>query len=150
MLDTRLILSLAAGVWLGSCAIVDLRTGLVPNLLTLPAIAGGTLFTLSRVVIEHDYTSFFVMLGLWVTVTVPWLMEMYGGGDQKVLMALSSFIPAQSTLFWISVGLVFSWLIMTVVRFGLGKGRMKERWYGRWMLVPGGLFAIAQQLLLVH
>ena len=135
-------------LWLVSCAVVDLRTGLVPNVLTLPLIAGGTLYTLYRAGVGSSPWPVLTMLALWVVFTVPWLMGMYGGGDQKLLMALSSLCPVLDTAVWVSVGMIMSWLVwLAYRRFRAGHLKRVKRWHGTWMLVPGGIIVIAQQIL---
>jgi len=145
-----------AVIWLGACALVDRRTGLIPNRLTLPVIAGGTAFTLIEAIGNHSYDPLLAMLGLWVLFTVPWLLDVYGGGDQKLLMGLSSLCPSIETAIWVSVGMIGSWLVWIAYRLygeklrsaGLPGGQ-KGRWRATWTLVPGGIIAIVQRLRLL-
>lgn len=142
--------ALVAGVWLTACALVDLRTGHVPNKLTLPVIAGGTVLTLVRAVHEHSFGQPLIMLGLWVIFTVPWSLDIYGGGDQKLLMALSSLCPSMETAVWVSIGMIGSWLVFVSYRHLCVRTKRIGRWRATWTLVPGGIIAIVQRLRLLH
>ena len=79
-------LRLALALFLVAAAGVDLRTGRVPNRLTLPLMAIGALY--SALVLRSGW---FVLP--WAVIYAFWRFGAYGGGDAKLLMALFAFAP---------------------------------------------------------
>jgi Flp pilus assembly protein protease CpaA len=80
------LVRLAITVWLCSVAILDWRTGLIPNWLTLPVavIAGGL----------RAYQGTWSFLIAWVLVYLMWRVNVMGGGDAKLLMGLFALFPS--------------------------------------------------------
>ena len=85
--STFLLLKILVSFWLGTVAVWDWRTGLIPNWMTLPvaAGAGGVQVYLGR---------WYVIL-IWILLFLIWRVHIIGGGDAKFLMGLFALFPTQ-------------------------------------------------------
>ena len=103
---------LALTCWLIAVAVWDWRRGIIPNWLTLPVMlaAGGLRF----------YQGQWLVLALWVLLYLIWRMNIVGGGDAKLLMALFALFPTYEFAFLFSV-LVLAALVPVIVVRHWGK-----------------------------
>jgi len=122
-----MLLALAAGVW-------DLRTGRVPNLLTLPAMAAGLLLRF-----PPDLEAVLTTLAIAL---LFWQLGITGGGDAKLWLALAVWAPPGRGL-WVPLALLLSWILASLP---LTAGR---RWRGvplsrpapaAWKALPAALW----------
>lgn len=81
---------LAVSAYLGTLIVIDWKTRKVPNWLTLPGMAGLALWRLAR--LEPAF------LAWWAAIYLCWLVNIWGGGDAKVLMVMSALWPNISFL----------------------------------------------------
>jgi len=90
MLPIKVLISgvLALALWM------DLRTGAIPNWLTLPFMAAGLIWQFS----QRGLWALWV-LAIWWGLFVGWMLRFYGGGDAKLLMGLFAFWP-DLRFFW--------------------------------------------------
>jgi Flp pilus assembly protein protease CpaA len=127
-LTTMLLLKLAITSWLVTVALWDLRTTRIPNQLTFPAMAatGGLRFCLGlwglgllllRVANGGDLACYGCLtanmqgignllftLVAWAIIFGGWKLNIIGGGDAKLLMALFALFPTYN--FTLIFGLV--------------------------------------------
>jgi len=83
-----LLLKLLATAWLVAAAAWDWRTGLIPNWLTMPVVAGvGAL---------RFYQGHWYVLIIWVLLYLVWRVNFVGGGDAKLLMGLFALFPTDA------------------------------------------------------
>jgi prepilin peptidase CpaA len=76
----------------GAGAAIDLRSGRIPNLLTMPAAALGVLLALMRCV-DQTVTSALLGLALGGLLMLPgYIWGGTGGGDVKLLAAVGAFL----------------------------------------------------------
>lgn len=93
--------------WLASIAVWDLRTGRMPNWLTVPValLAGGA----------RLYQGQWHILLVWALVFLIWLLHIMGGGDAKLLMGLFALFPT-GEFFLLFGTMVIGFLIAILVR----------------------------------
>jgi Flp pilus assembly protein protease CpaA len=98
-----LIARMGIVIWLGLCAYYDARTGEIPNLLTLPALAmGGLMAAISGIQALAFYAVVLLLLFF-----VYYRGDM-GGADVKILGALAGMWPLG--LMTVMAG-IFIWMI---------------------------------------
>jgi len=114
-----MIIKVSMLILLTLASFTDLRSGKIPNWLTLPAILGGLVY---HVLTGGRDGFFFAGTGLILGVgllLMPFVMGGMGGGDVKLLGAVGSISGAMTTfrIFLISaiVGLAVSIIVMIAV-----------------------------------
>ena len=85
---TTLLSKLLVTAWLVTAAVWDLRTGLIPNWLTMPVAAGLGALRL--------YQGRWYVLVIWIVLYLVWRVNVVGGGDAKLLMGLFALFPNYS------------------------------------------------------
>jgi Flp pilus assembly protein protease CpaA len=75
-------------LWLGACAVYDVRTGEVPNWLTMPPIFAG--LGLSA---YWGWLNLGIALGLIALLFMVYSAGQIGGADAKIFMALAGLWP---------------------------------------------------------
>jgi Flp pilus assembly protein protease CpaA len=109
-----LTISLLILIWLGACAVFDVRTHQVPNRLTLPAIPMALLAAwLTQDLRGGTWFEFLFHLGF---VTLPlfiaWRIHLLGGADLKILLVLTLANPMLFVSAWVGVMLYFFALLI--------------------------------------
>ena len=72
--------------YLALAAAWDLKSGLVPNWLTVPALACAGGWQLSQ--------GHWVFLQAWAVLFALWMLRFFGGGDAKLMMVLFALYPS--------------------------------------------------------
>lgn len=110
--------------------IIDLRTFKIPNLVTLPAVAGAIAYYTGM----HGFSGLlFSLAGLGtglLLLLIPYLMGGIGGGDVKLMGTVGAFLGAKATLFaFLFIGVIGGvYALMTMVRHRhLFKGFLKNQ-----------------------
>lgn len=98
-------------IWLGACAVHDLRSREVPDWLTLPAVLLALVWRLVHPDGWYPWALAVFTVALTLTDILP-------GGDMKGLAALALFDPHLYLLAWLGAGVVY--LLWRLVR--------RERW----------------------
>jgi len=85
---------LALTIYLVIIIVYDLKTRTIPNWLTLPAIVGvlAWQFCKSALTVQPLW-AVLVVLVFWTALLVLWVINLYGGGDAKLLMVLFGLWP---------------------------------------------------------
>ncbi|WP_424358330.1 prepilin peptidase [Methanocella sp. MCL-LM] len=86
---TDLALILAAGILLAAGALIDHRSGRIPNWLTLPAILSGAVIMSIRCLYGYPvWTAALTIAGSLSLTYLLWLAGCWGGGDAKVCLGI--------------------------------------------------------------
>ena len=116
------ILITAAGI---VAAWSDLKTGQVPNVITLPLMGLGILY-------QVLWGRNFWFLLYWQACYIMWILNLWGGGDAKLVMGIFAFFPTREAL------LVMS---LTVIVLGIGalvlRKQLKEIGFTAFRLLKG-------------
>ena len=111
-------------VYLVLVAVWDLKTGRIPNLLTLPAMAGVAAYRVASAARLAYYGlppwEEMRFVGFWAGVFVLWMLGV-GGGDAKVLMVLFGIFPTMefmATLLLVTGGVMVVVLSVRYARQG--------------------------------
>jgi Flp pilus assembly protein protease CpaA len=104
-----LLISLCVVIWLCACAVIDVRTHLVPNALTLPAIPLACLTAwLTRGMGGETIDEFlFHLVILILPLFAAWSKHLLGGADLKILVVLSLANPQLTVAAWVGVMVYF-------------------------------------------
>jgi len=114
------LLKSALTAWLVVLSVIDRRQRRVPNVLVLPVMVGALIW---QVYFSLTNRSSAVLLAVaaWLVLFGLWRAHIFGGGDAKLLMALTAMFPTTQFLLLLSfVKLIVSvpLLIHKVVRRG--------------------------------
>jgi len=85
----------ALALWLGAMSVYDLKTRQVPNWLTLPPLLGVLAWQLA-----HGWQALIPLPALYLL----WRLNIMGGADAKVLMALFGLWPTVDFLLFFCLG----------------------------------------------
>ena len=77
--------SAVLSTYLALAAAWDLKSGVVPNRLTVPAMAAAAGWQV--------YRGHWEFLGAWLIIFTLWMLRFFGGGDAKLMMALFAVFP---------------------------------------------------------
>jgi Flp pilus assembly protein protease CpaA len=88
--EVRLLIPLAITAWMLAVAVLDHRTGRIPNALTAPVIFGVGLIRL----VQGDTLVKVGLVLAWAVVFGLWMLHFIGGGDAKFLMGELALFPS--------------------------------------------------------
>ena len=87
-------LKLALTIYLFTIIIYDLKTRIIPNWLTLPAMGGVLTWQFCKYALAmQPLWAVLIVLPFWIGLFVLWAVNLYGGGDAKLLMVLFGLWP---------------------------------------------------------
>jgi len=89
--ELKLLAQVALTVWMVAVALLDHRTGRIPNAVTAPVMLGAGALRLIQGFQGEAVR--FVLPVVWVLVFALWMLHFIGGGDAKFLMALYAVFP---------------------------------------------------------
>jgi Flp pilus assembly protein protease CpaA len=104
----RFAIQVAVSAWMVAVAVMDHRTGRIPNTLVGPVMLGVGAFRLVQAVLGAYVL--FLMLVAWALIFVLWMLHFIGGGDAKFLMGLYALFPSME----FTAVLAFVLLVLTV------------------------------------
>lgn len=81
-----LLARVALTVWLLGVALSDIRTGRIPNWLTLPVMLAAGVYGIL-------FARQWVIIPIWIVLFILWEMNFMMAGDAKLLMALFALFP---------------------------------------------------------
>jgi Flp pilus assembly protein protease CpaA len=88
----KLLIPVAITAWMLAVAILDHRSGRIPNALTAPVIFGVGALRLAEGF--RGQTAWMLMLVAWAVVFGLWMLHFIGGGDAKFLMGEFALFPS--------------------------------------------------------
>lgn len=104
-----IICTVLCGLTLVIAAVTDISNRRIPNLLTLPAIAFGLILNLFQ-------ATFFHLLLAIVMLFLVGMFGILGGGDIKLLMAVTAFMGVMPMLWSVGIASV-SILLLELIRY---------------------------------
>jgi Flp pilus assembly protein protease CpaA len=114
VMTITLAISFLVVAWLSICAVFDIRTRHVPNLLTLSpiplALLAAWLTRESRS--ETPYELVFHLVILMVPLFAAWRSHLLGGADLKIMLVLTLANPLLVVAAWIGVVVFFVGLLI--------------------------------------
>jgi Flp pilus assembly protein protease CpaA len=139
----RAALQVAITVWMLVVAVLDHRTGRIPNAVVLPVMLGVGLFRLVQGVLGEPVR--FLLLLAWILIFFMWMAHFIGGGDAKFLMGMYALFPSME----FTAVLAFFLLIVTVPLMvwglrGRSPGRLKESLQAR--MITGQMLPTEEEL----
>lgn len=105
-----LLARVALTLWLLGAALSDIRTGRIPNWLTLPVLLAAGMY---GVVFARQW----IILPIWVILFILWEMNFMMAGDAKLLMALFALFPTVEFALFLAVGGLIELLPLLVLRY---------------------------------
>lgn len=96
--------------WLVFLALSDIRTGRLPNWLTLPVMAGAGLYH----IVNGGH--WFIVI-IWVILFALWELNFMMAGDAKLLMALFALFPTREFMLVLAVGGLITLVPLLVLRY---------------------------------
>ncbi len=108
--DLFLVARVALTVWLLAAAASDIRTGRIPNWMTLPVMAGVGLYQL---VIGHQWQ----IIVFWLVLFVLWELNFMMAGDAKLLMGLFALFPTLDYAVVLMVGGMIELIPLLILRY---------------------------------
>jgi Flp pilus assembly protein protease CpaA len=105
-----LLARVALTVWLLACALSDIRTGKIPNWMTLPVmLAAGAYQTF---VGRH-----WAIPLIWIALFIVWELNFMMAGDAKVLMGLFALFPTLEFALVLAVGGLIELIPLLMLRY---------------------------------
>lgn len=105
-----LLARLALTAWLLGAAYSDIRTGRIPNWLTLPVMLAAGVYGLF--VARH-----WVIIPIWVVIFILWELNFMMAGDAKLLMALFALFPTIEFALVLTVGGLIELIPLLILRY---------------------------------
>lgn len=105
-----LLARLALTAWLLGVAYSDIRTGRIPNWLTLPVMLAAGVYGVF--VARH-----WVIIPIWVVIFILWELNFMMAGDAKLLMALFALFPTAEFAVVLTVGGIIELVPLLVLRY---------------------------------
>ncbi|MCW5851445.1 MAG: prepilin peptidase [Anaerolineae bacterium] len=105
-----LVVRLAITVWLLAAAWSDIRTGRIPNWMTLSVMAVVGLYQL---VVARQW----LVLVIWLVLFVLWELNFMMAGDAKLLMGLFALFPSLDYALVLAVGGMIELIPLLILRY---------------------------------
>ncbi len=102
-----MVFNVALSAYLIVAAAWDLKRGIVPNWLTVPALAFAGGWQL--------YQGQWEFLQSWAAIFTLWMLRFFGGGDAKLMMALFALFPGVDFLVafcWVAVAATLPQIVL--------------------------------------
>jgi Flp pilus assembly protein protease CpaA len=93
-----LIIRIALTLWLIAISVWDRMQQRVPNVLVLPVMFGALGWQVYLAVTSGVWGRVWFALLAWVVLFMLWKVNVFGGGDSKLVMALFALFPEMSFL----------------------------------------------------
>jgi len=120
MTTSMMILAILTILFLLAVSIIDYKSHLIPNKLTIPVlIAGLVLAAVNGVFVTHILAA---LLGFGLLL-IPFILGWVGGGDVKFLAALGALAGFEVLVYSVLYGLVIGGLVSVVRLYRRGKMR---------------------------
>lgn len=121
-------------LWVVAIAVMDHRTGRIPNALTGPVMLGVGAFRLVQA-FQGDWAKLGMLLA-WVLIFGLWMLHFVGGGDAKFLMALYALFPSME--FTAVLALVLLFITLPLMLWELRRRPVGESVGSAWRRVATG------------
>ncbi len=108
--SASLLARLALTAWLLGAAYSDIRTGRIPNWLTLPVMLAAGVYGVF--VARH-----WVIIPIWVVIFLLWELNFMMAGDAKLLMALFALFPTAEFALVLTVGGLIELIPLLILRY---------------------------------
>lgn len=105
-----LVARIGLTVWLLAAALSDIRTGRIPNWMTLPVMAVAGVYQLF-------FARQWLVLVLWIALFVMWELNFMMAGDAKLLMGLFALFPSLDYALVLTVGGLIELIPLLILRY---------------------------------
>jgi len=121
----KLAIPLAITAWMLAVAIIDHRTGRIPNALTAPVIFGVGAVRLIEG-FRGEWMRFW-LLAAWGVVFALWMLHFIGGGDAKFLMGELALFPSMDFIALLALVLLVVTVPLLLLELrGRGAGEVRQ------------------------
>lgn len=106
-----LLVRLALTAWLLGAAMSDIRTGRIPNWMTLPVMALAGVY-------QIFFARHWIVLVIWVALFIIWELNFMMAGDAKLLMGLFALFPTLDFAMVLALGGLIELIPLLLLRYG--------------------------------
>ena len=110
MTPLDLLLRVGLTVWLIAVAWSDIRTGKIPNWMTLPVMLVAAVYSIAT-------GGHWVILPIWVALFFVWKLNFMMAGDAKLLMGLFALFPSIEFATVLAVGALIELIPLLILRY---------------------------------
>jgi Flp pilus assembly protein protease CpaA len=140
-----LMIRIALTLWLIAISVWDRMHQRVPNVLVLPVMFGAFAWQVYLTTTDGIWNRVWFVLFAWVVLFMLWKVNVFGGGDSKLVMALFALFPEMQFLVLFCVVVIAVSIPLLITKYTKRGLRETLKGAGRRM-VKGPLLPTAQEL----